>query len=214
LFKERKETFEEHEYQFTFNHLGHFLLANLLIEPLKKAQPSRVLVVTSSMYQKEAIGLNEIALDKNGEYNPLRAYGQSKLANIWFSKEMQREMSDKMLDIKIVSVNPGARSKVPKPLKKSEVSSENQLFSDFKSFSYKTWLWYTGQSSLDMAQTPIHCALEEHEALEPGGFYSKSKRKELPGQLIKYIDMERFWNFSVDAVRLRGRQETCRGNDI
>uniref|UniRef100_A0A8C1ITF6 Si:ch211-107o10.3 n=1 Tax=Cyprinus carpio TaxID=7962 RepID=A0A8C1ITF6_CYPCA len=74
------------EMQFGVNHLGHFLLTNLLLDLLKKSTPSRVVNVSSLAHEKGKIHFDDINLEKN--YDPLVSYRQSKLANILFTREL------------------------------------------------------------------------------------------------------------------------------
>jgi retinol dehydrogenase-14 len=68
------------------NHLGHFLLTNLLLEPLKAAEQGRVVVVASGAYKVGAMYYEDPTLSKG--FNVAKAYGRSKLANILFTREL------------------------------------------------------------------------------------------------------------------------------
>jgi len=92
-------TKQEHETQFGVNHLGHFLLTNLLLPILEESgsaeKPSRV-VVLSSMGQfifapNEGVRFEDLTALKL--YNEWERYGQSNLCNILFSREFNRRMS-------------------------------------------------------------------------------------------------------------------------
>jgi len=77
------------ELQFGTNHLGHFALTNLLLEHVI----GRVVTVSSTVHR---IGRSDFA-DLNWERKPYkawRAYGQSKLANLLFTAELQRRLTD------------------------------------------------------------------------------------------------------------------------
>ncbi len=90
------------------NHLGHFLLTNLLLDTLIESQPSRVISVSSKGHKKfhnVAGKINFSDLNANLHYDPGFAYAQSKLANICFMKELQRRVED--YEIKCVSLHPG-----------------------------------------------------------------------------------------------------------
>jgi NAD(P)-dependent dehydrogenase (short-subunit alcohol dehydrogenase family) len=79
------------ERHFVTNHLGHFLLANRLLPALTAAPQGRVVVVSSGAYkQAPAAGIEFDNLDGRRDYEPRKAYGQSKLANYLFVRELAR----------------------------------------------------------------------------------------------------------------------------
>lgn len=83
------------ELQFAVNHLGHFLLANRLQDQVVAAQQGRVVVVSSAAHKwgpKEGIQFDN--LSGADDYDPFRAYGQSKVANGLFSREFARRLAD------------------------------------------------------------------------------------------------------------------------
>jgi NAD(P)-dependent dehydrogenase (short-subunit alcohol dehydrogenase family) len=83
------------EQQFAVNHLGHFLLCHHLLDRLRAARQGRVVVVSSRLYSMApAPGIDFDNLDGTRGYDPQRAYGQSKLANILFAVELARRMRD------------------------------------------------------------------------------------------------------------------------
>merc|ERR1712045_789739 len=79
------------EMQLGTNHIGHFLLTNLLMPQLKKAAPSARIVNVSSMAHKPGQMNCEDLHYENTPYNRFTAYSQSKLANILFTKELARK---------------------------------------------------------------------------------------------------------------------------
>ena len=83
-------TEEGFEMQIGTNHFGHFLLTNLLMSLLKKAAPgARIVNVSSLAHEGGQIYWEDINFEKT-PYDPLKAYQQSKLANILFTKELAR----------------------------------------------------------------------------------------------------------------------------
>ncbi len=81
------------ELQFATNHLGHFLLVNLLKDRVEAAEMARVVVVSSSGHRQAS----KIAFDNlSGErgYSGMRAYGQSKLANVLFVRELAKRLQN------------------------------------------------------------------------------------------------------------------------
>jgi len=92
------------ELQFATNHLGHFLLANLLLPHL--APGARIVALSSNAHflaPEEGIEFNNLSGVR--DYQGLRAYAQSKLANILFVKELTRRLQGK--GIAANAVHPG-----------------------------------------------------------------------------------------------------------
>ncbi|KAM6967976.1 retinol dehydrogenase 12 [Aplochiton taeniatus] len=79
------------ETQLAVNHLGHFLLTNLLLGKLKSSAPSRVVTVSSIAHKGGKIQFDDLFFTKR-PYNSLDSYRQSKLANVLFTKELARRL--------------------------------------------------------------------------------------------------------------------------
>jgi NAD(P)-dependent dehydrogenase (short-subunit alcohol dehydrogenase family) len=77
------KTEDGYEMQFGVNHLGHFLLTNLLLDKLKEAPRARIVVVSSFVYKFGTINFDDVNSEKS--YDSQAAYGQSKLANNLFT---------------------------------------------------------------------------------------------------------------------------------
>ena len=87
-----RKTKDGHELQFGTNHLGHFLLTELLLPKLKESASSRIVIVSSIAHARAG----EIRFDKfNDEksYDRVEAYGLSKLANILHAKDLNQRMA-------------------------------------------------------------------------------------------------------------------------
>ncbi|XP_042507553.1 short-chain dehydrogenase TIC 32, chloroplastic-like isoform X2 [Macadamia integrifolia] len=101
------------ELHFATNHLGHFLLTNLLLETMKSTaceskNEGRIVNVASEAHQRsypEGIRFDRIN-DKSG-YGSWQAYGQSKLANILHANELNRRLKEEGVDITVNSLHPG-----------------------------------------------------------------------------------------------------------
>ncbi|GHH74975.1 putative short-chain dehydrogenase/reductase [Promicromonospora soli] len=94
-----KDGFETH---FGTNHLGHFALTNLLLPHIT----DRVVTVSAAAH-RWVKGIDFDNLYLAGEYNPRRAYGQSKLANLLFTLELQRRLSDVGSRVRSLAAHPG-----------------------------------------------------------------------------------------------------------
>jgi NAD(P)-dependent dehydrogenase (short-subunit alcohol dehydrogenase family) len=80
------------EMQFGTNHLGHFALTGLLLDHLSPVRGSRVVTVSSMGHRlRAAIHFDDLQWERS--YDRIGAYGQSKLANLLFTYELQRRLS-------------------------------------------------------------------------------------------------------------------------
>lgn len=87
----RATTVDGIEYTFAVNHLAPFLLTNLLIDIIKASSPARIITTSSVAHRGARIDLDDIQFEKRS-YSGIRAYSQSKLANILFTKELARRL--------------------------------------------------------------------------------------------------------------------------
>jgi NAD(P)-dependent dehydrogenase (short-subunit alcohol dehydrogenase family) len=78
------------ERTFATNHLAPFLLTSLLLDRLKESAPARVVTVSSAMHGMGKIDFDD--LQGAGRYAGMRAYNQSKLANVLFTYELARQL--------------------------------------------------------------------------------------------------------------------------
>lgn len=102
------------EIQFATNHIGHFLLTNLLLETMKRTayetnREGRIVNVSSEGHRLTySGGFRFDAIVDDSEYYTLLSYGQSKLANILHANELARRFKEEGLNIIANSVHPGA----------------------------------------------------------------------------------------------------------
>jgi NAD(P)-dependent dehydrogenase (short-subunit alcohol dehydrogenase family) len=90
------------EMQIGTNHLGHFALANLLLPRIR----DRVVVVASGAHRMGKIRLDDLNWEQGG-YKSWRAYGQSKLANLLFTSELQRRLDAAGSSVRATAAHPG-----------------------------------------------------------------------------------------------------------
>src|SRR6266851_7817052 len=76
------------EATFATNHLGHFLVTNLLLDLLKASAPSRILNITSDAHKGAEIDFEDLMGEK--KFSGFKAYGQSKLANVLFTYQLAK----------------------------------------------------------------------------------------------------------------------------
>ena len=90
MLTKRTTTSEGYESTFAINHLGHFLLTNLVLDMLKASSPSRIINVSSSAHKFAKLNFDDI--DNEQKYRGFRTYANSKLFNILFSYELARRL--------------------------------------------------------------------------------------------------------------------------
>jgi NAD(P)-dependent dehydrogenase (short-subunit alcohol dehydrogenase family) len=90
--KAREVTADGIEATFAVNHLGYFLLTNLLLDLVVKSAPARVVTVASVGHRRGTLDFEDLGFERGG-YSIMRAYGRSKLANILFANELARRLA-------------------------------------------------------------------------------------------------------------------------
>jgi NAD(P)-dependent dehydrogenase (short-subunit alcohol dehydrogenase family) len=101
------KTHDGFEAQLGTNHLGHFALTGHLLPLLKATPKSRVVNVSSLAHKGGKMDFNDLMFEKGRKFTPMRAYGQSKLANLLFAYELQRYFEANNIDSISVAAHPG-----------------------------------------------------------------------------------------------------------
>lgn len=106
MYPPKQVTADGFELQFGTNHLGHFALTGLLLDHLLSVEGSRVVVVASIAHTIQAdIHFDDLQWERG--YNRVAAYGQSKLANLMFTYELQRRLAAAGAKTIAVAAHPG-----------------------------------------------------------------------------------------------------------
>lgn len=95
------------EAQLGTNHLGHFALTGHLLPLLRNTPQSRVVNVSSLAHKSGNMDFDDLMFEKGRKFKPIRAYGQSKLANLLFTYELQRFFEAKNIDSLAAAAHPG-----------------------------------------------------------------------------------------------------------
>jgi NAD(P)-dependent dehydrogenase (short-subunit alcohol dehydrogenase family) len=98
----RRQTADGFEMHLGTNHLGHFALTNLLLP----AVTDRVVTVSSGLHRRGRIVLDDLNWEHR-RYNPYGAYGQSKLANLLFTLELERRLVADGSPVRALAAHPG-----------------------------------------------------------------------------------------------------------
>ncbi|MCB9457329.1 MAG: SDR family NAD(P)-dependent oxidoreductase [Anaerolineaceae bacterium] len=101
------KTADGFERQFGTNHLGHFALTGLLLDLLLATPGARVVNVSSNAHKRGDLDFDNLMFEGGAGYDPTRAYGRSKLANLLFTYELQRRLTAAASSTLAVAAHPG-----------------------------------------------------------------------------------------------------------
>ena len=101
----KSTTADGFELQFGTNHLGHFALTGLLLPNLQEAGSARVVTLSSLAHKRGRIDFDDLQSERG--YRRWRAYGQSKIANLYFMVELDRRARAAGWDLTSVAAHPG-----------------------------------------------------------------------------------------------------------
>lgn len=176
------------------NHLGPFLLTNLLLGLLEKGAPSRVVIVASEAH-RQAGRFEAERLAEPGSYGPLesmRVYGRSKLLNILFAQELARRMEGSGVSVNAVcpgAVATGLFRDVPGGGRVSALLSRTPLM----------------RTPAQGARPALRLILDEKFEGKSGGFHSSTPGAGLLPQVgaLKDLELQRaVWESSARLVGL------------
>ncbi|XP_054152566.1 retinol dehydrogenase 11-like [Oppia nitens] len=191
------QTEDGFEMQFGTNHLGHFLLTMHLLPLIKRSSNARIVNVSSCGHQLGDINLNNIML-RNGAYSPMIAYGQSKLANVLFTRELARRLtSTNVNNVNVYSLNPGA------------IQTDLARHSDMSKGSVGKFIQrYFFMKPCMGSQTTLYCSLDEQLDNESGFYYNNCRRvTSMVSTATDDHTARKLWDLSVDLVGLEKHLE-------
>lgn len=164
----RQTTKEGFEMQIGVNHLGHFLLTHLLLDFLKASTPSRIINVSSIAHARGFIDTSDFNSEKN--YDPKKAYEQSKLANVLFTRELAKRLEGS--GVTVNALHPG--------IVDTELMRHMGIVTSFfGKITVYPLLWIFTKRPQSGAQTSLYCALEPSLEKVTGEYFSDCKRAEM-----------------------------------
>lgn len=163
------------------NHLGHFLLTNLLLDMLKKSAPSRIIVVGSNMIWLTKMDRNNI--DFTQTYKPSGVYNTSKLYNMLFVVELSKKLVG--TGVTINCCHPGV-----------VMTSIASRSSDFNSWMAYLILKLFGKTTKDGSQTSVHLAVSEELEAVSGRYFADCQPARAPPWAVDPDDAQFLWKAS------------------
>ncbi|XP_077466779.1 dehydrogenase/reductase SDR family member 13b.1 [Stigmatopora argus] len=173
---------------FGVNHIGHFLLTNLLLDRLKECKPSRVVIVSSVAHnfgrinfeclsKHKTLGLGSSLLDN------LQIYSDSKLCNVLFTYELAKRLQG--TQVTCYCLHPGA---INSELARNASSLMQILLKPITTFFFK--------NTVQGCQTTLHCTLQE--GIEPfsGRYFSNCTVRNLYSKATDDGAAKKLWKIS------------------
>lgn len=167
-----RKTKQGFELQIGTNHFGHFRLNSLLLPHLEQSG-ARIVAVSSIAHKFGDINLEDLNFD-NTSYDPTRAYGQSKLANIMYGLELQRRLEGRKSACTAYAAHPGYAAT---NLQSAGVGMDGG--SGFFKGLYKVTNALMAQSATEGAY-PLVLAAADPDA-KPGAYYGPTKMMQTRG---------------------------------
>ncbi|GMS89888.1 hypothetical protein PENTCL1PPCAC_12063, partial [Pristionchus entomophagus] len=157
-------TEDGHEMTWQSNHLGPFLLTELLLPLLKKAEEGRIVCVSSALHHKSG-PLDLSKIDDESEYGRVAPYNRSKLANVMHARDLARRLQEEGLThVTVNSLHPGV---VATDLSRHLPFNNKAMFSIAGLFM---------KSEKDGAQTSLYLAMSSEVKGVSGGYFSDCAR--------------------------------------
>jgi NAD(P)-dependent dehydrogenase (short-subunit alcohol dehydrogenase family) len=179
----RQETEDGIELTFAVNHLSHFLLTNLLLGVMKQSTPARIVNVSSMAHRAAKMNLEDPEGKKR--WNGIRAYAQSKLANILFTRKLARMLQG--TGITVNALHPGGVS--------------TRLYEKMPAFT-KPFIQYLLDAPKKGARTSIYVALSPEVEGLSGKYFARRKEKKPSAQALSDSAADRLWDISCDYTGL------------
>ena len=183
---QRRVTADGFDEVFAVNHLAPFLLTNLLLGQLAAAGPARVITVTSDAHTAARLDLDDLQLERG--WQSWRAYANSKLANILFTRELARRLGHSTVTANCA--HPG--------VVRTRFGREARLPMRAAVTLARPFMLSPGRG----ARTIVYLATSPQVAGATGGYYVKSQRREPSPSARDAAAARRLWQLSEELTGL------------
>ncbi len=173
------------EAQFVINYLSQFLLTNLLLPALKTAAPSRIVNVSSSAHYQGHMHFDDLQLERG--YSSIKAYSQSKLAQVLFTHELAGRLAGS--GVTVNAVHPG--------VVRTKWADEGGLLGIGVRLTRPFML-----SPAKGAETPLYVAASPEVAGVSGKFFAKKKDTQSSKESYDESEAKRLWEVSMQLTGL------------
>lgn len=187
-FRKYQESPDGIEMTFALNHLSYFLLTGLLLDLLKTSAPARIVNVSSDAHrQVDRIHFDNIGF--KGEFTTMKAYAQSKLANILFTHELARKLEG--TSVSVNALHPGFVN--------------SHLYRNFGLLEplVRLFAGIGGKNVQEGAQTSIYVASSPALNLVSGKYFADEELVRSSDASYDQYTAERLWDLSEEMTGLR-----------
>jgi NAD(P)-dependent dehydrogenase (short-subunit alcohol dehydrogenase family) len=179
---ERRETEDGLELHFAVNYLAHYLLTRLLLEPLRRCAPARIVNV-GGMQVGARLDLDDLQLRNHWDRN--QAVFRAKMAMFLFTRELARTLESDRVTVNVA--DPGL---------------VRTGYHDTSKALLKLMIAIVGSSSEKAAATSVYLASSPDVENVTGGFFYKRKQRAFKGQALDDDIARRLWQESARLASL------------
>jgi NAD(P)-dependent dehydrogenase (short-subunit alcohol dehydrogenase family) len=183
---ERQESADGIELTFALNHLAYFLLTSLLLDRLKASAPARIVNVSSAAHLRVALDFDD--LQNQRRYRGFHVYSQSKLANLFFTYELARQLEG--TGVTVNALHPGVVA--------TNFGSDNGWRGSLLRVFFKLF----GISPEEGARTIIYLATSPEVEGVTGKYFVKEKMVASSAVSYDTAAAERLWRVSAELTGL------------
>ncbi|TAF64005.1 MAG: SDR family oxidoreductase [Cytophagales bacterium] len=185
----RELSTDGYEMTFAVNHLGYFMLTNLLKKELLAAPMPRVVSVSSEAHRFATVNMDDLELKKG--YSAIKSYALSKLLNIYFARELARRTKGSTLTSNCL--HPGGVA--------TNFAKGSSLFVKLVMTMARPFL-ITPEKG---AETSIYLATSPDVANITGEYFDKKRVRSTSHDALNEYNMKKLWELSTQMCQLEGQ---------
>ena len=189
VYQKRELTKDGFEKTMATNHLSHFIITNILLDKIKNSVPARIVNVSSGSHFDGRWNPDNIHMEKG--YKTMRAYGNSKLYNILFTKYLAEQLKNSQVTVNCL--HPG--------VVRTNIGAKNTglLIKIF----WKSFTTLRGISEEEGAKTTLYLATSPEVENVTGKYFDKCKEKASSEISNSFAAAEELWKMSLEMTNLR-----------
>ncbi|KAI1332444.1 NAD(P)-binding protein [Xylariaceae sp. FL0255] len=192
------------EFQLSANHVGSFLLINLLMPALLAGGKARFVNLTSSGYRLSPFRFDDWNYSGGKEYEPWTAYGRAKTANILFTYGIGARLKNRGLEATVVHPGYNGDTKLGEHLTWDDYGQIDQIFLRNRGFE---WAWeeprfktFSQISGYVIPATPLIAALDPELRDKSPAYLQNSQVHEVEAHATNPEYVDRLWKLSEELV--------------